>query len=56
MPVNESLIPAISESETAKDLRAVMAEQGMVSLRDDGMRKVKLGVTTIQEVLKATML
>ena len=56
MPINESLIPAISESETAKDLRAVMAEQGMVSLRDDGMRKVKLGVTTIQEVLKATML
>jgi general secretion pathway protein E len=29
-------------------------EQGMDSLRDDGARKVLLGLTTVEEVLAAT--
>lgn len=47
---------AVMESPTAHELRIRNAEQHVFSLRDDGMRKVKQGVTTLQEVLKATML
>lgn len=46
----------IMESGTANDLRAVSASHNVLSLRDDGMRKVKQGITTVREVLKATML
>ncbi len=47
---------AVLESQHVKDLRHLLVEQGQVSLREDGMRKVKHGLTTVQEVLKATML
>jgi type IV pilus assembly protein PilB len=35
-------------------LRRYCNEHGMVSLREDGIRKVKRGVTTVEEVLRAT--
>jgi len=52
----ENIKQAIMESGTANDLRNVSASNNVLSLRDDGMRKVKQGITTVQEVLKATML
>lgn len=56
MRLTESMQDALTSSNTAADVRILQAEQHVASLRDDGMRKVKEGLTTIQEVLKATML
>jgi type IV pilus assembly protein PilB len=55
MPFTEDVKQAMMESWTVNDLRDVNARQNIVSLRDDGIRKVKKGLTTVQEILKATM-
>jgi type II secretory ATPase GspE/PulE/Tfp pilus assembly ATPase PilB-like protein len=36
------------------ELRSMAKDAGMVSLRADGMAKVKAGITTVEEVLRAT--
>jgi type IV pilus assembly protein PilB len=36
------------------ELRRICKERGMVSLREDGLRKVSEGLTTVEEVLSAT--
>ena len=56
MPFTDEMRRSVLESRHAKNLRHRLAEQGQISLREDGMRKVKQGLTTVQEVLKATML
>ena len=56
MPLTEDVKKAITDWCPITDLRNLNASQHVLSLRDDGMRKVKQGVTTIQEVLKATIL
>jgi len=38
----------------AQSLKRAAVEQGMDTLRDDGARKVLLGLTTVEEVLAAT--
>jgi type IV pilus assembly protein PilB len=44
----------ITVSPSINDLRALAAQAGMVTLRSDGMGKVKAGITTVEEVLRAT--
>ena len=56
MAFTSEMKQAVLDSQHVKDLRHRLAEQGQISLREDGMRKVKQGLTTVQEVLKATML
>jgi len=36
------------------ELRQLAIERGMIQLRDDGMGKVKAGITTVEEVLRVT--
>ena len=58
--IYELLVPddAMRDKITAipnvNELRALAAESGMVNLRQDGMAKVKAGITTVEEVLQAT--
>jgi type IV pilus assembly protein PilB len=44
----------IAEGCTINQLRELATESGMVSLRADGMGKVKSGITTAEEVFRAT--
>jgi type IV pilus assembly protein PilB len=44
----------ITKSPSVTELRRLCRERGMVTLRDDGFRKVQSGQTTIDEVMKAT--
>jgi type IV pilus assembly protein PilB len=37
---------------SADEIRKVAIEQGMTPLRDDGLEKVRLGITSIEEVLR----
>ncbi len=45
---------AIARNPNVTEFRRTCKERGMVSLRDDGMRKVGLGITTVEEVLRVT--
>ena len=40
----------------AKDIRTKAREQGMRMMREDGLEKIYQGITTIEEVTKATQL
>jgi len=58
--IYELLVPSdelrdrITTAPSINDLRAAAMEAGMVGLREDGMAKVKAGITTIEEVLRVT--
>jgi len=52
--LTESLRPLILNRSAASTLAQKAMEQGMRTLRMDGWRKVKNGVTTIEEVLRVT--
>ena len=53
--VNDDIQRMIFEAATTRDLRARARELGMRTLREDGIRKVLAGMTTIEEVLRVTM-
>ncbi len=44
----------ITSSPSIVELRKLAADAGMVSLRTDGMAKVKAGITTVEEIFRAT--
>jgi general secretion pathway protein E len=45
---------AVLKSSDAQSVRRVATSRGMDTLRDDGARKVLMGVTTVEEVVAAT--
>jgi type II secretory ATPase GspE/PulE/Tfp pilus assembly ATPase PilB-like protein len=47
---------AIQERQSAEQIRRAAAQDGMVALREDALRKVLSGVTTLDEVLRAVYL
>jgi type IV pilus assembly protein PilB len=55
MPVSEEIERLAVERASAVDIERVAREQGMRSLRDDGMEKVTAGVTTLEEILRVVV-
>jgi len=53
--VNEEIERMIYSGGTTAQLRSLAKELGMRSMRDDGVRKVVAGQTTVEEVLSATV-
>jgi general secretion pathway protein E len=54
MIIDDAVGPLILKSADAQAIKRAAVEQGMDSLRDDGARKVLLGLTSVEEVLAAT--
>ena len=52
--INEEIRSAILEKSRANDIKQIAVKQGMVTLRQDGWRKVLCGVTTPSEVMNVT--
>jgi len=52
MLVTEEIERATVEHKSSDDIRHIAIEQGMRSLRDDGMIKVRMGITSLEEVLR----
>lgn len=52
--VNEAIRPLVMNRANASTIAQAARNQGMRTLREDGWRKVKAGVTTIEEVLRVT--
>ncbi|MDP3731688.1 MAG: ATPase, T2SS/T4P/T4SS family [Candidatus Omnitrophota bacterium] len=51
---NESICNSIVGKAPTEEMRKKAVASGMVSLKEDGIHKVKLGLTTIEEVLRLT--
>jgi type IV pilus assembly protein PilB len=55
MPVTEEIERLAVERASSDDIRKVAIEQGMIPLRQDGLAKVRLGITSIEEVLRVVV-
>ncbi len=53
--INDEIQRMIFEAESAAAVRKRARELGMRTLREDGIRKVNAGVTTLDEVMRVTM-
>jgi type IV pilus assembly protein PilB len=56
MEVTDGLRELILVGASSLELRRKAVEEGMISLRMSGLRKIKDGVTTIEEVLRETVM
>jgi type IV pilus assembly protein PilB len=52
MQMNEEIERLTVERASADAIRAAAAAQGMTSLREDGLEKVRMGITSIEEVAR----
>ncbi len=55
LAVTRKVARAITNGASEEELAALAAEQGMISLRQSGVRKIEQGITTIEEVMARTM-
>lgn len=54
MPMTEPLRRLIMKKANSSDIRAAALAEGMQPMYDNGLRKVLAGITTVEEVLRAT--
>ncbi len=52
--VDDEMRDAITSSPALGELRRFARQQGMIALREDGLRKVEAGLTTAEEVMRVT--
>jgi type IV pilus assembly protein PilB len=52
MPITEEIERMTVERASSEEVRRSARRDGMVTLREDGLEKVRLGVTSIEEVLR----
>lgn len=53
-PMSSQLKKMTAEGEHTLEMRRVAIREGMTTLREDAWRKVKAGITTIEEALRVT--
>jgi type IV pilus assembly protein PilB len=56
MPMTDTLRQLILEGCTLADLKKLAVEEGMITLRQSGLLKIKAGITTMEEVIRETVL
>jgi type IV pilus assembly protein PilB len=56
MEIDEEMREAILTGASANELRMKAIERGMLTLRGSGLQKVREGMTTVEEVLRETVL
>jgi type IV pilus assembly protein PilB len=54
LPMSEAIRSAVLAHASLGEIAAVAAAEGMRSLREDGLEKVKDGITTLAEVARVT--
>lgn len=50
--INQAMKDCISKRPSSEDVRALARKSGATSLFEDGLEKVKLGITTLEEVMR----
>ena len=56
MEVTETIQQLILQGADATRIRKQAVRDGMITLRDSGLEKIRAGASTVEEVLKATHL
>src|SRR5438477_10236812 len=56
MEISEGIRDIIMQGGTAVEIKRKALEEGMLTLRMSGLEKIKAGITTIEEVLRETVL
>ena len=56
MEVSEDVRELILSGASAVELRRKALEEGMIGLRQSGLQKIRDGITTIEEVVRETVL
>jgi type IV pilus assembly protein PilB len=54
MSISEEIRTAISAGQPTRDLEAIALREGMLTLRQSGLEKVRAGITSLDEVLSTT--
>jgi type IV pilus assembly protein PilB len=54
LALDDDVRDLVATRPSVTELRRYCTERGMVSLREDGLRKLRQGVTTVEEILQAT--
>ena len=52
MTVTEDIERLVAERSSAEEIGKIARAQGMLTLREDGMEKVRQGLTSIEEILR----
>jgi type IV pilus assembly protein PilB len=55
LPVSERIQRLTLERKSAREIKQAAVEEGMITLRQDGMMKVKQGLTSIEEILRVIL-
>jgi type IV pilus assembly protein PilB len=55
MPVSEEIERLAAERRSSEEIRKLAMEQGMIPLRDDGLAKVRQGVTSLEEIFRVVI-
>ena len=55
MEVNDEVVKAINSGASEDHLRRIACREGMVTLREAGLEKIRLGVASVEDVLKMTV-
>lgn len=55
LPIDDEIRSEITRNASTERIREIALGKGMTTLREDGWRKVKAGITTISEVLRVTL-
>ena len=55
MKMSESLERLTVENASSDELMRAAVDEGMLTLRDDGFAKAKMGLTSIEEVLRVVV-
>ena len=50
--MSEEISRLCVEEATAEEIKQVAIEQGMLTLRQDGLEKVRMGQTSIEEIVR----
>ncbi len=56
MEISEGIRDLIMVGATAVEIKRKALEEGMLTLRQSGLEKIRAGITTIEEVLRETVL
>jgi type II secretory ATPase GspE/PulE/Tfp pilus assembly ATPase PilB-like protein len=54
MEVSDAIRKAINQKEDAETIRQIAVSEGMKTMNQDALQKVKEGITTIEEVIRTT--
>jgi type IV pilus assembly protein PilB len=56
MEISDTMRELILTGASAMELKHKASEEGMITLRGSGLRKLKAGLTTVEEVVRETVL